>query len=133
MAGLERWKARHPGIVEYFEPADILVDGMRGRSALWYRIRVNLIHVPEDERPAQDAARVRLRPVGRTRHRGVEGRDGRAPRSAGGAEGANEAKDEAVEGQGDPVEGRGDLSPDRRAYCPSRKICEISKGAVTSS
>ncbi len=55
MAGLERWKARHPGIVQYFEPADILVDGMRGRSALWYRIRVNLIHVPEDERPAQGA------------------------------------------------------------------------------
>jgi DNA ligase D-like protein (predicted polymerase) len=54
MAGLERWKARHQSIVEYLEPADILVDGMRGRSALWYRIRVNLIHVPESERPAQE-------------------------------------------------------------------------------
>jgi bifunctional non-homologous end joining protein LigD len=54
MAGLERWKARHPDIVKYFEPADILVDGMRGRSALWYRIRVNLIHVPEGERPSQE-------------------------------------------------------------------------------
>ena len=54
MAGLERWKARHPEIVKYFKPADILVDGMRGRSALWYRIRVNLIHVPEAERPAQE-------------------------------------------------------------------------------
>ena len=41
-------------IVKYFEPADILVDGMRGRSALWYRIRVNLIHVPEGERPTQE-------------------------------------------------------------------------------
>ena len=55
MAGLERWKARHADIVEYLEPADILVDGMRGRSAVWYRIRVNLIHVPEDKRPTQEA------------------------------------------------------------------------------
>jgi bifunctional non-homologous end joining protein LigD len=54
MAGLERWKARHKEIVAYLEPPDILVDGMRGRSALWYRIRVNLIHVPEDMRPGQE-------------------------------------------------------------------------------
>jgi bifunctional non-homologous end joining protein LigD len=54
LAGLDRWKARHPDIVTYLEPADILVDGMRGRSALWYRIRVNLIHVPEGERPTQE-------------------------------------------------------------------------------
>jgi bifunctional non-homologous end joining protein LigD len=54
LEGLERWKARHPEIVEYLEPADILVDGMRGRSALWYRVRVNLIHVPEEQRPAQE-------------------------------------------------------------------------------
>jgi bifunctional non-homologous end joining protein LigD len=55
MAGLERWKTRHADIVEYLEPADILVDGMRGRSALWYRVRVNLIHVPDDKRPGQEA------------------------------------------------------------------------------
>jgi len=54
LEGLERWKARHPDLVQYLEPADILVDGMRGRSALWYRVRVNLIHVPEDLRPAQE-------------------------------------------------------------------------------
>jgi hypothetical protein len=54
LEGLERWKARHPDLVQYLEPADILVDGMRGRSALWYRVRVNLIHVPEDQRPAQE-------------------------------------------------------------------------------
>ena len=53
LEGLERWKARHADLVQYLEPADILVDGMRGRSALWYRVRVNLIHVPEDQRPAQ--------------------------------------------------------------------------------
>ena len=54
LEGLERWKARHADLVQYLEPADILVDGMRGRSALWYRVRVNLIHVPEDQRPAQE-------------------------------------------------------------------------------
>src|SRR6476646_9331888 len=54
MAGFERWKARHADIAEYLEPADILVDGMRGRSAVWYRVRVNLIHVPEADRPAQE-------------------------------------------------------------------------------
>ena len=51
--GLERWKARHPEVVEHLEPADILTDGMRGRAYVWYWLRVNLIHVPEDKRPAQ--------------------------------------------------------------------------------
>jgi DNA ligase D-like protein (predicted polymerase) len=54
LAGLERWKARHPDVVSHLEPADVLVDGMRGRSSLWYRVRVNLIHVPEADRPAQE-------------------------------------------------------------------------------
>jgi hypothetical protein len=54
MEGFERWKARHADIVEYLEPPDVLVDGMRGRSAVWYRVRVNLIHVPEDKRPGQE-------------------------------------------------------------------------------
>ncbi len=52
--GLERWKARHPKAAAELEPADILVDGMRGRSSLWYRVRVNLTHVPEAERPPQE-------------------------------------------------------------------------------
>ena len=52
--GLDRWKARHPEVVEFLEPADILTDGMRGRAYVWYRLRVNLIHVPEDKRPAQE-------------------------------------------------------------------------------
>jgi bifunctional non-homologous end joining protein LigD len=55
LAGLERWKALHPAVVPLLEPADILVDGMRGRSSLWYRVRVNLIHVPEADRPSQEA------------------------------------------------------------------------------
>jgi bifunctional non-homologous end joining protein LigD len=54
MAGLERWKARHPDVWERLEPADVLVDAMRGRSSVWYRIRLNLQHVPEGERPPQE-------------------------------------------------------------------------------
>jgi hypothetical protein len=55
LAGLERWRTRHPRVAEHLEPADILVDAMRGRSSTWTRIRVNLEHVPEDLRPVQEA------------------------------------------------------------------------------
>jgi bifunctional non-homologous end joining protein LigD len=58
MAGLERWKARHPAAAARLEPADVLVDSMRGRSSTWTRIRVNLVHVPEAERPPQEALEV---------------------------------------------------------------------------
>jgi len=54
LAGLERWKARHPKAAQALEPADVLVDGMRGRATLWYRVRVNLTHVPEADRPSQE-------------------------------------------------------------------------------
>ena len=54
LAGLERWKARHPEVAEHLEPADLLVDSMRGRSSTWTRIRVNLQHVPAELRPAQE-------------------------------------------------------------------------------
>ncbi|HEY8143960.1 MAG TPA: non-homologous end-joining DNA ligase [Kofleriaceae bacterium] len=53
-AGLERWKARHPEAATHLEPADILVDAMRGRHTTWTRIRVNLRHVPEAIRPAEE-------------------------------------------------------------------------------
>jgi bifunctional non-homologous end joining protein LigD len=58
MAGLRRWQQRHPSVVRYLQAADMLVDGMRGRSSIWYRIRVNLQHVPEAERPAQEPLEV---------------------------------------------------------------------------
>jgi len=54
MAGLERWKARHPDVVSHLEAADVLVDSMRGRSSTWTRVRVNLQHVPVELRPAQE-------------------------------------------------------------------------------
>ena len=55
LAGLERWKTRHPEASAHLEPADVLVDSMRGRFRTWTRIRVNLQHVPNDLRPAQEA------------------------------------------------------------------------------
>jgi bifunctional non-homologous end joining protein LigD len=54
LAGLERWKSRHRDVAGYLEPLDVLVDGMRGRFTLWYRIRVNLEHVPAELRPPQE-------------------------------------------------------------------------------
>jgi bifunctional non-homologous end joining protein LigD len=58
MAGLERWKARHSDVWPLLEARDVLVDAMRGRSSLWYRIRVNLQHVPEAQRPPQEPLEV---------------------------------------------------------------------------
>jgi DNA ligase D-like protein (predicted polymerase) len=55
LAGMERWRARHAQTAAYLEPADVLVDVMRGRYSTWTRIRVNLQHVPEALRPTQEA------------------------------------------------------------------------------
>lgn len=52
-AGLDRWRARHPEAAAHLAVDDILVDRMRGSSYIWYRIRVNLRHVPEELRPSQ--------------------------------------------------------------------------------
>jgi hypothetical protein len=54
VAGLERWKARHAEAASHLQPADVLIDAMRGRSSTWTRIRINLQHVPEELRPAQE-------------------------------------------------------------------------------
>ncbi len=54
LAGLERWKARHPEAAAHLQPADVLVDAMRGRYRTWTRIRINLQHVPEALRPPQE-------------------------------------------------------------------------------
>ena len=55
LAGVERWKERHPEAAGHLEPADVLVDSMRGRSSTWTRVRINLEHVPEALRPAPEA------------------------------------------------------------------------------
>jgi bifunctional non-homologous end joining protein LigD len=52
-AGLLRWKQKHPEAAAHLIEDDILIDRMRGASTIWYRIRVNLRHIPEDQRPEQ--------------------------------------------------------------------------------
>jgi len=64
MQGLERWKARHADVWPQLHPADVLVDAMRGRSSAWYRIRLNLEHVPEEARPSQEPLEVDYDPWG---------------------------------------------------------------------
>jgi DNA ligase D-like protein (predicted polymerase) len=54
LAGLERWKERHPEAAKLLAIDDVLVDSMRGRYKSWTRIRVNLRHVPEEQRPPQE-------------------------------------------------------------------------------
>jgi len=54
LAGFERWKSRHPEAAALLQVDDVLVDSMRGRSSTWTRIRVNLRHVPEPDRPAAE-------------------------------------------------------------------------------
>jgi DNA ligase D-like protein (predicted polymerase) len=54
LAGLERWKARHPDAAALLAIDDVLVDSMRGSSSTWTRIRVNLRHVPDELRPTQE-------------------------------------------------------------------------------
>lgn len=58
MEGLQRWKARHPGVWSSLGAADVLVDSMRGRSTTWTRIRLNLRNVPEADRPPQEGLEV---------------------------------------------------------------------------
>jgi DNA ligase D-like protein (predicted polymerase) len=55
LAGLDRWRARHPEAAPHVrDPEDVLVDAMRGRYKVWWRIRINLRNVPEDIRPAAE-------------------------------------------------------------------------------
>jgi bifunctional non-homologous end joining protein LigD len=58
LAGLDRWKLRHPAAAALLQPADVLVDSMRGRSSSWTRIRLNLRHVPAQQRPPQEPLEV---------------------------------------------------------------------------
>jgi bifunctional non-homologous end joining protein LigD len=55
LAGLERWRQKHPEVANLLAVDDVLVDSMRGRSSSWTRIRINLRHVPEELRPLNEA------------------------------------------------------------------------------
>jgi DNA ligase D-like protein (predicted polymerase) len=78
LAGLERWKARHPAVAAQLRVDDVLVDSMRGRSSTWTRIRVNLRHLPEGERPAAEPPDPDYDPW---RGSGVARRGSRAPKT----------------------------------------------------
>lgn len=53
-SALATWRDSHPDVAAMLHPADVLIDGMRGSSSLWYRVRVNLQHVPAEARPPQE-------------------------------------------------------------------------------
>jgi hypothetical protein len=50
------------------------VDSMRGRSSTWTRVRINLRHLPEDQRPAEEPPDPDYDPWGRWRAARGEGR-----------------------------------------------------------
>ena len=54
LSGLEKWKRKHAEAAKLLSVDDVLVDSMRGRSSTWTRIRINLRHIPEEIRPAQE-------------------------------------------------------------------------------
>ena len=66
LAGLERWKARHPGVVAQLAPEDVLVDTNRGRATAWYRVRINLKNVPPRPSTRRRSRRIRTTTRGRS-------------------------------------------------------------------
>lgn len=54
LAALQVWRERHAATAKQLAPEDVLVDGMRGPSSIWYRIRINLQHIPAGQRPPQE-------------------------------------------------------------------------------
>ena len=83
LAGLERWKIKYPQVANLLAVDDVLVDSMRGTSSTWTRIRVNLRHVPEDQRPAQETADPDDDPTRAWRTAPREARTGRTGRRKG--------------------------------------------------
>lgn len=105
LAGLERWKARHPAVAALLAPDHVLVDTMRGRSSAYYRVRVNLVAVPVEARPAQVAPDPDYDPAVEWRGPGERGE---ATEQAGvGGDG-----DVAAEAAGEEATGGGEGEPD---------------------
>jgi len=85
IAGLERWKARHPDVFAHLAPEHVLIDTNRGKSSAWYRVRINLKNVPAGERPPPEPPDPAYDP--RTEYAGWEAWHGAAPAPAGTADG----------------------------------------------
>ena len=62
LVGLESWRRKHPDVVPLLEDSDVLLDGMRGSSSVWFRVRINLQHVPEAQRPSRPSSRLTTTP-----------------------------------------------------------------------
>ncbi|MBC7974499.1 MAG: DNA primase, partial [Myxococcales bacterium] len=77
LAGLERWRARHPAVAAQLAPEHVLVDTNRGKSSAWYRVRINLKNVAEAERPPPEDPDPNYDV--RTEYAGWEGREDAAP------------------------------------------------------
>jgi DNA ligase D-like protein (predicted polymerase) len=92
LAGLERWKARYPGVAAQLAPEHVLVDTNRGRATAWYRIRINLKNVPEPERPPPEPPDPDY--DWKTEYAGWDGGPG-PPRAAGAAAADDAAADDA--------------------------------------
>ena len=75
-------RLKHPTVVEHLQPADILVDSMRGRSSTWTRVRINLQHVPEELRPKHEDVTRTAEPVGRRYSGADRGVSRDAPKTA---------------------------------------------------
>ncbi|MFN0282955.1 MAG: DNA polymerase domain-containing protein [Kineosporiaceae bacterium] len=86
LQAFERWRARHEDVAGLLEPADVLVDGMRGSSSVWYRVRVNLQHVPPDRRPPQEPLEADYDPWAAMRARMAEHEAGATVDGAGATE-----------------------------------------------
>lgn len=54
MTALDTWRKRYPDAAQHLAPDDVLLDGMRGPSSIWYRVRINLRHIPAGQRPPQE-------------------------------------------------------------------------------
>jgi DNA ligase D-like protein (predicted polymerase) len=54
LAALDAWREKYEEVAKKLKPADVLLDGMRGPSSIWYRVRINLEHVSKDLRPPQE-------------------------------------------------------------------------------
>ncbi|WP_409427992.1 DNA polymerase domain-containing protein [Mycobacterium sp. SMC-11] len=65
MAALDVWRERHADAAKQLAPEDVLLDGMRGPSSIWYRVRINLQHVEEAQRPPQEELIADYSPWGR--------------------------------------------------------------------
>jgi bifunctional non-homologous end joining protein LigD len=83
-AGLARWKERHPKAVPHLAVDDVLYDAMRGRSTVWWRVRVNLRHVPEKDRPKPEPPDPDYDPWAGYEWPDRSGQPTRAPRRTGG-------------------------------------------------